>query len=340
MGVDLGDLIQKQEIELEDLRGRKIAIDALNAIYQFLSIIRQPDGTPLMDSSGNITSHLSGIFYRTTRLMEMGILPCYVFDGEPPKLKAQTVAERKEIRKEAEKKWKSALEAGELVEARKYAQMASKVTEPMLAESKKLLSALGIPVVQAPSEGEAQAAFICQQGDVYAAGSQDFDSLLFGAPRLLRNITITGKRKIPRKNVYIEVKPEMIELDKALKELKISREQLIEMGILIGTDFNEGVKGIGPKKALQHISQKPLKEWIKDGKFSFEVDFEVLKKIFLKPEITKSYKLDWKPYSPELLIEILHEKHDFSKERIENALEKLEKSRGAKDQKSLQDFFK
>ncbi len=340
MGVDLGDLITKQQIELEDLRGKKIAIDALNAIYQFLSIIRQPDGTPLMDSRGNITSHLSGLFYRTTRLMEMGISPCYVFDGEPPKLKAQTVEERKEIRREAEKNWKAALEAGELVEARKYAQAASKVTEPMLDESKKLLSALGIPVVQAPSEGEAQAAYICQKGDVYAVGSQDFDSLLFGAPRLLRNITITGKRKIPRKNTYIEVKPEIIDLEKALGELKISREQLIEMGILIGTDFNEGVMGIGPKKALKAITEKSLKEWVKEGKFTFEVDFEVLKNIFLKPEITKKYSLNWQPYNEEKLVEILHEKHDFSKERIENALKKLDESRGAKDQKSLQEWFK
>ncbi len=340
MGVDLGDLITKQEIELEDLRGKKIAIDALNAIYQFLSIIRQPDGTPLMDSHKNITSHLSGLFYRTTRLLEIGILPCYVFDGEPPKLKAQTVQERKEIRKEAEKKWKVALEAGELAEAKKYAQMASRVTEPMLEESKKLLSALGIPVVQAPSEGEAQAAFICSQKEVYAVGSQDFDALLFGAPRLARNLTITGKRKVPRKNIYVEVKPEIIELEKALKELKISREQLIEMGILIGTDFNEGVKGIGPKKSYAHIKEKPLKEWIKEGKFEFEVDVNTLKNIFLKPEISKKYSLEWKPYNQEKLVEILHEKHDFSRERIENALEKLEKSRGAKDQKSLQEFFR
>jgi len=338
MGVDFGDLIAKQEIELEELRGKKIAIDALNTIYQFLSIIRQPDGTPLMDSKGNITSHLSGLFYRTTRLMEIGIIPAYVFDGKPPKLKAQTVEERKEIRKQAEKKWKSALEAGELAEARKYAQMASKVTEPMLEESKKLLGALGIPVVQAPSEGEAQASFICQQKDVYAVGSQDFDSLLFGAPRLIRNITITGKS--PRKNIYIDVKPEIIELEKALKELSLTHEQLVEMGVLVGTDFNEGVKGIGPKKALAHIKEKSLKEWVKEGKFSFEVDFEVLKKIFLKPEITKSYKLEWQPYNQELLIEILHEKHDFSKERIENALKKLEESKGAKDQKSLQEWFR
>src|SRR3989344_5140608 len=335
MGVDLGDLITKQEIELEDLRGKKIAIDALNAIYQFLSIIRQPDGTPLMDSKGGITSHLSGLFYRTTRLMEMGISPCYVFDGEPPKLKAQTVEERKEIRKGAEVKWKEALKKGELAEARKYAQRASKVTEPMLEESKKLLEALGIPVIQAPSEGESQAAFICQQGDVYAVGSQDFDSLLFGAPKLLRNITITGKRKIPRKNIYVEVKPEIIDLEKALGEIKITREQLIEMGILIGTDFNDGVMGIGPKKALKAITEKPLKEWVKEGKFSFEVDFEVLKKLFLKPEISKKYSLEWKPCNEEKLVEILHEKHEFSKERIENALKRLDESRGAKDQKSL-----
>ena len=340
MGVDLGDLITKQQIELEDLRGKKIAIDALNAIYQFLSIIRQPDGTPLMDSKGGITSHLSGLFYRTTRLMEMGISPCYVFDGEPPKLKAQTVEERKEIRKGAEVKWKEALKKGELAEARKYAQRASKVTEPMLEESKKLLEALGIPVIQAPSEGESQAAFICQQGDVYAVGSQDFDSLLFGAPKLLRNITITGKRKIPRKNIYVEVKPEIIDLEKALGEIKITREQLIEMGILIGTDFNDGVMGIGPKKALKAITEKPLKEWVKEGKFSFEVDFEVLKKLFLKPEISKKYSLEWKPCNEEKLVEILHEKHEFSKERIENALKRLDESRGAKDQKSLHEWFK
>ncbi len=340
MGVDLTPLIKKKEIELEALRGKKIAVDALNAIYQFLSIIRQPDGTPLMDSKQNITSHLSGLFYRNMRLLEIGILPCYVFDGKPPKLKAQTVEERKEIRKEAEKKWKAALEKGETAEARKYAQMASKVTEPMLDESKKLLSALGIPVIQAPSEGEAQASFMCQQKDVYAVGSQDYDSLLFGAPRLVRNINVTGRRKIPRKNIYIDVNPEIIELDEMLAWLKISREQLVEMGILIGTDFNDGIMGIGPKKALVHITEKPIKDWVKEGKFKFEVDFNELKKIFLKPEISKKYSLSWQEPDKEKLIEILHEKHEFSRERIENALKKMEESKGAKNQKSLDDWFK
>ena len=340
MGVDISLLIQKKEIELESLKGKKIAVDALNAIYQFLSIIRQPDGTPLMDSHGNITSHLSGLFYRNSRLLEMGILPCYVFDGEPPKLKAQTVAERKELRKAAETKWREAQEKGDLIAAKKYAQAASRVTEPMLEESKKLLTAMGIPVIQAPSEGEAQAAFMCEREDVYAAGSQDFDSLLFGAPRVVRNMNVTGKRKVPRKNIFIDVKPELLDLEEILGTLKISREQLIEIGILVGTDFNEGVMGIGPKKALAHITQKPLKEWVKEGKFKFEVDFEELKKVFLKPEVTKSYKLEWKPFDSEKIIEILSEKHEFSKDRIESALQKLEDSKGAKSQKNLQQWFK
>jgi len=163
---------------------------------------------------------------------------------------------------------------------------------------------------------------------------------MFGAPRVVRNMNVTGRRKVPRKNIFVEVKPELLELEEILSALKISREQLVEIGILVGTDFNEGVMGIGPKKALAHITQKPLKEWVKEGKFKFEVDFEELKKIFLKPEITKSYTAGWRPCDPEKLIEILHERHEFSKERIENALKKLEESKGAKSQKSLDSWLK
>ncbi len=337
MGVDLGKLVEAKEIELSSLAGRKVAIDAFNAIYQFLSIIRQSDGTPLMDSNGKITSHLSGLFYRTMRLLEIGLLPSYVFDGKPPVLKEETIKERQAIREEAREKWKSALRAGRIEEAKKYAQATSKLSEEMLNESKELLEALGIPFVQAPSEGEAQAAYICQMGDVYAVGSQDFDSLLFGAPRLIRNLTITGRRKVPRKNYYVEIKPEFLELAKILSDLKITREQLIEVGILIGTDFNPGIKGIGPKKALQHILQKPIKEWAEELEFS--INPEKVKEIFLNPEVTKDYTLKWREPNQDKLIEILHEKHEFSKERIENALEKLDKSKSARTQKSLDRWF-
>ncbi|MFH1424537.1 MAG: flap endonuclease-1 [archaeon] len=337
MGVDLGDLIKAEELDLNSLAGKKIAVDAFNTIYQFLSIIRQHDGTPLMDSRGKITSHLSGIFYRNMRLMEIGVLPCYVFDGKPPQLKADTLKKRKATKEKAQREWTAAKDRGDMEGARKYAQATSKLTEDMLNECKELLDALGLPWVQSPGEGEAQAAHLCKERDVFAAASQDFDSLLFGAPKLVRNVNITGKRKLPRRNVYIDVNPEMLELDKALAELKLSQEQLIEIGIMVGTDFNPGIKGIGPKKALQHIRQKPISAWAKE--LDFGVDPLEVKKIFTEPEITKDYSLKWGAPNEEKLTEILHERHDFSKERITNALEKLGKAAHAKDQKSLADFF-
>jgi flap endonuclease-1 len=332
MGVDIKDLIEPKEIELESLTGKKIAIDALNTIYQFLSIIRQPDGTPLMDSKGRVTSHLSGLFYRTLRLLEMGIIPCYVFDGKPPQLKAETVKTRKKTRKKAKEKWEKALDKGDLAEARKFAQASSKVTEEMLEECKALLGALGIPSIQAPSEGESQAAFMCDKNEVYAVGSQDFDSLLFGASKLIRNMTITGRRKVPRKNFYVEIKPELLDLEKILSTLGITRENLIEIGIMVGTDFNPGIKGIGPKTALKHIQDKTFKD------LEFSIDPEKIKEIFLKPEITKDYDLKWGDPDRDKLIEILHEKHEFSSERIDNALDKYERAGRAKDQKSLEDW--
>lgn len=333
MGVDLGKLLEPKELELEELTDKKVAVDALNTIYQFLSIIRQRDGTPLMDSEGNVTSHLSGLFYRNIKLLEKGIKPAFVFDGKPPTLKEETLKERKKTREKARKQWKKALKEGKVKKARKHAQASSKVDEEMLKESRELLKALGIPSVLAPSEGEAQAAYICQQGDVYASASQDYDSLLFGVPLFVRNISITGKRKVPGKNYYTEVKPELIKLEEVLKKLDINREQLVEIGVFMGTDFNPGIKGIGPKRALKHIKEKPIKEW--KSEYDFEIDPLKIKKIFLEPEIAKEYSLNWSEPDKSKIIEILHEKHEFSENRIENAFERLEESKGKRSQRSL-----
>jgi len=203
LGVDLKDLIPEDIIiqirDLRVLRGRVVAIDAYNALYQFLAAIRQPDGTPLLDSQGRITSHLSGLFYRTINLVENGIKPVYVFDGKPPELKAKEIERRRAIKEEAVKKYEEAVRTGDLEAARRYAAIASKLTDSMVEDAKKLLDAMGIPWVQAPAEGEAQAAYMARVGDAYASASQDYDSLLFGSPRLIRNLTISGKRKLPRK---------------------------------------------------------------------------------------------------------------------------------------------
>ncbi|RLG74315.1 MAG: flap endonuclease-1 [Thermoprotei archaeon] len=331
MGVNLKELIPKESrktVDLVELRGKTVSIDGYNALYQFLTAIRQPDGTPLMDSKGRITSHLSGLFYRTINLMEHGIKPVYVFDGKPPEIKAAEIARRKKVKEEAIKKYEEALAKGDLEAAKRYAQMASKLTEDMVEDAKKLLTAMGIPWVQAPAEGEAQAAYMAAKGDVWAAGSQDYDSLLFGAPRLIRNLTITGKRKLPRKDVYIEIKPEIILLDSVLEKLKISREQLIDIGILLGTDYNpEGVKGIGPKTALRLIkTYGSLEKAIKVIKAEFPVDPLEIKKYFLNPPKTETYTIKWNEPDEKAVIEILVYEHDFSETRVKNALQRLLKA--------------
>lgn len=325
MGVQLGDIIPKREIELIELSGKKIAIDAYNTLYQFLSIIRDRiTGEPLRDSKGRITSHLSGLFYRTSNLIEAGIKPLFVFDGEPPKFKKKTLEAREELKKEARKKWEEALEKGE--EAITYAQATARLTDEMVEDSKKLLDFMGIPWVQALSEGEAQCAYMCKKGDVWSSASQDFDSLLMGSSRLVRNLSITGKRKLPRKEVYIEVKPEMIELEEVLSKLGINQKQLIIIGILIGTDYNpEGIKGIGPKKALDLVKQhKTLDKVLQNVDWKFDVSAEDIYNFFLEPPVTNKYKLEWKEPQPDKIIEFMVGEHDFSRERVEKTIEKLQ----------------
>lgn len=330
MGVNLKELAEPVTIEvsLEQLSGRVIALDAYNMLYQFLATIRQRDGTPLIDSKGNITSHLNGLFYRTVNFIEHGVKLVYVFDGRPPELKARELARRYQLRAEAEQRYLEALERGDLEEARIYAQQASRLTTPMVEDAKRLLTYMGVPIVQAPSEGEAQAAFMTIRGDAWTAGSQDYDSLLFGGLRLVRNLGITGKRKLPRKDVYIEVKPELIELERLLKEHGITREQLVIVGILVGTDYApEGVKGIGVKKALKLVKELKTPEKVFNAiEWTHDTPPEKIFEWFLHPEVTTEYHLEWREPNREKVFKLLVEEHDFSAERVENAFQRLEKA--------------
>jgi len=326
MGVDLGD-VPKKAVALTDLSGKRFAVDAYNAIYQFLSSIRQPDGTPLMDFKGNVTGHLTGIFYRNARLLENGIRPIYVFDGKPPGFKSDVLEERSERKKEAEAKWKAALEKGNLEEAKKAAQATSRLTPKMAGEAKELLTYMGIPVVDAPSEGEAQASQMVIEGTADAVASQDMDCLLFGAPLLLRNLSIGGRRKIPGRNEYVDVEPEFIALKDALHALAISREQLIWMGILVGTDFDEGVKGIGPKKALKIVKEsKSLKEAAEKADAMGDLQlFESVEHFFLHPPVQKNVKVKFGKMDCDKLTRFLCGEHDFSEERVRRTCENVEK---------------
>jgi len=335
--------VPKTKVDLKSLSGKSIAIDAYNALYQFLAIIRQPDGTPLKDSTGRITSHLSGLFYRTANLVEMGIKVVYVFDGSPPALKEVEIKRRAKVKAEALVKYEQALQEGRMEEARTYAQMTSRLKDYMAEDSKRLLTQMGVPWVQAPSEGEAQAAYLAKKGDTNYCASQDYDSLLFGAPMLVRNVTISGRRKLPRKPVYVEIIPEIIELEQVLKELNIAHEQLVDVGILVGTDFNpEGVKGVGPKTALklikQHGSIEKLIPTLKEAEFPVEP--RRIREVFLNPKVTDNYKLVWKEPDIEGVVNFLCREKDFSEERVRKALKKMmEGLRKAKGKVTLETWF-
>ena len=238
MGCAITELLESKAITIESLAGKVLAVDAHNILYQFLTTIRQRDGTPLLDKNGNITSHLNGLFNRTTSLMEKGLKLVFVFDGKPPQLKEQETARRANLKREAQQKYEEALEEGDLTKARTFGARMHWLSREMIAESKELLTALGVPCIQAPSEGEAQAAYLVIKGDAYAVVSQDADALLSGAERVIRNLSISGKRKKAHTLSYETIEPEILSLSETVNKLGISHEQLIILSILVGTEYN------------------------------------------------------------------------------------------------------
>ena len=327
MGVNLRGIVPKNVVKLEDLGGKTVAIDAFNAIYQFLSIIRQPDGTPLMDGSGRVTSHLSGLFYRTSNLIEMGIKPIYVFDGVPPQFKREVIERRHQVKVQAQVHYEKAVVKGDKPKMRLFAQATTTMKDYMKTDSQRLLELMGLPWIQAPSEGEAQAAHMTCRGEADYCASQDYDSLLFGAPLLLRNVTISGRRKLPSKNVYVDIVPETIVLKDVLRDLDVTYEQLIDIGILIGTDFNpDGIKGLGPKTALKLIKQHGKLEnalpYIKNAQFPHPP--EEIREIFLHPSVTDNYEVEWREPSVDGIVDFLVREKDFSEDRVRKAVERMQ----------------
>ena len=342
MGLSIRDLLILKEITFEDLKGKTLIVDSFNLLYQFITTIRQRDGSPLKDSQGNVTSHLTGLFSRTSNLLQKGLKLGFVFDGKPPELKQKERERRISIKQEAEKKFKEAEKKGNIEEMKKYASRTSKLTSEMIEESKELLKAFGLPIVQAACEGEAQVAYIVNKHDAFAGVSEDYDTLLYGIPRLVKNLTISGRRKFGA--TYVSVKPHIINLSENLNKLGIDNDQLIALAMLVGTDYNPGgVKGIGPKNALKLVKEygddfdKLFKkvEWSKHFDFDWEEVYYLIKKM----PVNKEYKLEWKEIDKSKIYELLVEKHDFSPERVKSNLEKLGKTEKEKKQKGLGEWF-
>lgn len=322
MGIQISELIPKKQISFNDLRNKKLAVDASQMLYQFLSSIRQQDGTPLMDSNGNITSHLQGIISRVTNLMEKKLKLCFVFDGKHPLLKVKEQEEREHRKRLAEKKLKEAIESGDEELILRYSKQTIRLDRKKTNEAKELLIALGLPVIQAPSEAESQCAFINEKGDVDFVATSDYDALLYGAKKVVRNLTLSQRRRLPS-GAYVTINPELIELKTVLKTLKINQDQLIALAILIGTDYNVGgVKGIGPKTALRLVKQyKKFDKIFKEVKADF--NWKQVYATFKNMPIIKNYQLKWKKPDTKKIIKILVDKHDFSEERVEKNLSRI-----------------
>lgn len=337
MGSNLRKLILEKDIEIQKLRNRKIGIDGYNWAHQFLSTIRTRTGELLKDSEGRVTSHILGLFNRTVNLLKEDIKPCFVWDGKPPEFKSRTLEKRKRRKKAARKKFESAKTDEE---KRKYAQQLSKLTDNMVDDAVVLIEAMGIPCVKAPSEGEAQISHMVRKGDLWACASQDWDSILFGSPLLIRNLSISGKRKVPGKKIYVPVNPKLVDLKENLKELGIDRKQLIIAAMLIGTDYCRGIKGYGPKRALELIKkEKTLENILKVIDWNSETKPQKILDWFINPEKTEKYQLEWKDVDVEKILKILVDKHEFSQDRIENQLKSVLGERANKNQKGLSQYF-
>lgn len=345
MGLNIREIIPRKEVKISELAGKIVCVDAFNALYQFLSTIRQPDGTPLMDNKKRITSHLSGIFYRNINLLSEGIKLVYVFDGKAPELKSKIYQKRSALREIAKEKYESAKSEEDIEAMRRYGSQLLRLDDEMISESKELLEAMGIPVIQAPSEGESEAAFLSRKSEVYAAVSQDYDSLLFGAPMLVRNLALSRRKKTY--SGYIEVHPEIIELEDVFNKLEINLDQLICLGILVGTDYNpKGVPGIGQKKALAIVQKfktpvrifKEVEEKINALPDEERFDWREIFELFHKPNV-KDFAIKFRKMNEEKIKEILVERHNFSSERIQKQIDKLKEIYDESKQKGLDKWF-
>ena len=342
MGLNIREIVSRKEIDSISLRGKILCVDAYNTLYQFLSTIRQYDGTPLMDSQKRITSHLSGLFYRNMALLSEGIKLIYVFDGKAPDLKAKTHKKREGDRDVAKDKYEQAKSEEDFDTMKRYSSQLIRLDDDMIKESKELLEAMGILIVQADSEGEAESAYLCKSNkNIYASVSQDYDSLLFGAPLLIRNLTVSRKKKTPAG--YIEIKPEIIDLEKLLQELEINLNQLICLGILVGTDYNpKGIPGIGQKRALEIVKKsenpaeifKEVEDKIKELPEEDQFDWKQIFDLFQDYKV-KDVELNFSQLDLVRVKEILVDRHEFSLERVEKQFDKLKELKKAKQQTGL-----
>jgi flap endonuclease-1 len=323
----LTPILKREQTSLSALKGMSFAIDASIEIHQFLALVRKRDGSLFTDSQGRVTSHLIGLLTRTSRLIaDFDIKPVFVFDGKPNPLKIRTIEMRREARKKAEVEYVEAVSKKDYAKAWSKAVMTGRVTGSVLDDSKHLLALMGIPWLEALEDAEAQASYMAARGDVWAVGSKDYDCLLYGAPILARYLTLTGREWLPAQRRSRPLIPELIKLSENLTMLGITREQLVDLAILVGTDFNQGVKGIGPKKALKLVHDYgSIDQMPEEIRSKLTGDLNSVRQVFLKPRVLEKYILKRSPPDRDGLVKFLSEERGFNKERVERLIGRLDR---------------
>ncbi|XP_058002925.1 flap endonuclease 1 isoform X5 [Hevea brasiliensis] len=321
-----------KEQKFESYFGRKIAIDASMSIYQFLIVVGRTGTEMLTNEAGEVTSHLQGMFTRTIRLLEAGIKPVYVFDGQPPDLKKEELAKRYSRRADANADLAQAVEAGNKEDIEKFSKRTVKVTKQHNEDCKRLLKLMGVPVVEAPSEAEAECAALCKSGKVYAVASEDMDSLTFGAPRFLRHLMDPSSRKIP----VME-----FEVSKILEELNLSMDQFTDLCILSGCDYCDSIRGIGGQTALklirQHGSIENILENINKERYQVPEDwpYQEARRLFKEPVVLadeEEPEIKWTAPDEEGLITFLVNENGFNSDRVTKAIEKIKAAKNKSSQ--------
>jgi len=332
-----------REGEIKQHFGRKVAIDASMSIYSFLIAVRS-DGQQLMNDAGETTSHLMGMFYRTLRMVDAGIKPLYVFDGKPPKLKSGELAKRFQRKQEAQEDLEEAKETGTAEDVEKFSRRTVRVTREHNAECQRLLKLMGIPYIIAPTEAEAQCAVLARAGKVYAAASEDMDTLCFNTPILLRHLTFAEQRKEPIQEIHT---------DKVLEGLNMDRKQFVDLCILLGCDYLDPIPKIGPSTALklirEHGSLEKVVEFIQNDpkkRYTIPEDwpYQDARELFFNPDVRQAddpeCDFKWEKPDVEGLVQFLVKEKGFSEDRVRNGAQRLEKNLKGAQQARIEGFFK
>ncbi|GIR80730.1 MAG: endonuclease [Methanobacteriota archaeon] len=318
MGCNLRDLVVPHPIDLSDLRGERVAIDVFLNAYQFLTSLTGPDGRPL-SHDGRVTAHLYGFLDRASSLIAHGIDPVFIFDGRPHDLKRETLKDRRERKNVARRKWEAAVEVNDMASAKKLGPQIAEYTPNMVEDTKRLFDLMGVTWVDAPMEAEGAAAVLCGRGEVSAVASQDWDTLLYGSPTMIRNLTAHGTRKFGR-----VLSAERIELDETLETLGIDMHQFVDLGIMIGTDFHPGFRGVGPKTGLKLIRNFQTLEKVAEHK-EIEVpsDIDLIRELFHNHPSVEGMIPDHTRGQEEGIVAMLRGELGFGENRVKIAIERL-----------------